>query len=89
MKNITFSNRSAPSTWNDIALNPGCLIGILDPYNGAHYISPYNWVVFHPLYTAINQGFLVIARIGQSTGGKKNEFSPPIWLLFTYLANGS
>ena len=27
-----------------------------DPYNGL-FKSPYNWVVFHPLYTTNNQGF--------------------------------
>ena len=31
-----------------------------DPYNG-WLQSPYNWVVFHPLYTTINQGQLVTA----------------------------
>ena len=33
-----------------------------DPYNG-WLQSPYNWVVFHPLYTTINQGQLVIAQM--------------------------
>ena len=34
----------------------GWLIGILDPYNGL-FQSPYNCIIFHPLYTPNNQGF--------------------------------
>ena len=39
----------------DIPLNPDWLIGILISWPMKQ--SPYNWVVFHPLYTANNQGF--------------------------------
>ena len=40
-----------------------------DPYNGLLQ-SPYNWVGFHPLYTAINQGF-----------GADNAWSDPLFMV--------
>ena len=34
-----------------------------DPEKMAYYNPQYNWVGFHPLYIAINQGQLVTAQI--------------------------
>ena len=39
-----------------------------DPYNGLLQ-SPYNWVGFHPLYTAINQGVGHCSIVGLGPGG--------------------
>ena len=46
---------------NPIDIPLYCLIN-RDPYNGLLQ-SPYNWVVCHPLYAAINQGQLVTAQM--------------------------
>ena len=45
-----------------------------DSYN-ASLQSPYNWVGFHPLYTANNQGQLVTAHLKKKKLVKLDHFS--------------